>query len=639
MLSFDDCLWAARFIRGILNPVVKDAAPSTSCDGRPVAETSGRARDRVVSFYQDRFERLEMDRSQTTLRRARYLRYAVASCFALAVLLALSLGIRYLPVWSAALPVVPAIVSLDRARKCKRRSRDLASVLDMCQRRLERVRHEWMGKGDSGSDLEVSDHLSSRDLDLFGEGSMFELLCDVDTPAGRETLARWLQSPAEAEELISRQQSIRCLRDRTDLREQLARLREGEASEYSWSKLREWLLAEPAKLPGWAPWAALCLSLAMIAVSVCWWAGVFQTTSGIWEFAAVAALEAVLALFLRRRIQSILADLNLPARKVESLRQLCALVRGERLESSRLVELQSELEGSPERIGSLQRLARLLDLRHNMWTVWPYLLLLGTTQTTIRIERWRLRHGRQLSEWINALGEFEALMAIAAYAYENPDDPFPELADDGPLFEAVALGHPLMDAQKCVRNDVALSEETRFLLVTGSNMSGKSTLLRAVGLNATLAWMGAPVRAERLRLSKIQVCASIRIEDSLLGGASRFYAEVQRLKAMLDRGKSGPPVLFLIDELFGGTNSADRRIAAEALIRSFVQHQSIGLITSHDLALSEIAERPELKGTNVHFIDLATADGQMTFDYRIHRGKLDHGNALKIIRLVGILPE
>ncbi|MGB6876615.1 MAG: hypothetical protein WBD87_11320 [Candidatus Acidiferrales bacterium] len=500
------------------------------------------------------------------------------------------------------------------------------------------MRHEWMGKGDQGLDLQVPEHLIARDLDLFGDGSMFELLCDVDTPAGRETLAKWLQYCSSRAEVISRQDSIRCLRERTDLRERLAVLREGEASEYSWSNLRDWLVAAPAKLPHWAPSGALFLSLSMVIVVAFWGTGILQASSAIRAVAAIAAAEATLALFLRGRIRTILADLHLPTRKVESLRQLSALVQGEQFQSPQLVELQRKLHGSFECIASLQRLVRLLSLRESEWLAWPYLLLLGTTQVTSRIEWWRQRHGPQLVEWITVLGEFEALMAIAAYAYENPDDPFPELDDDGPLFEATDMGHPLMDVRTCVCNDIALGRETRFLLVTGSNMSGKSTLLRAVGLNATLAWMGAPVRASRLRLSEVQICASIRIEDSLLHGASRFYAEVQRLKAMLELAKSGAPVLFLIDELFGGTNSADRRVAAEAVIRSLAEHRAIGLVTSHDLALAEIGEIQELKGANVHFTDLTTNDGLMTFDYRIRRGKLEHGNALKIIKLVGLLP-
>ena len=197
------------------------------------------------------------------------------------------------------------------------------------------------------------------------------------------------------------------------------------------------------------------------------------------------------------------------------------------------------------------------------------------------------------------------------------------------------MGHPLIDARICVANDLTLGADRCWLLVTGSNMSGKSTLLRAAGLNATLASMGAPVRATRLRLSPLQVSASIRVEDSLLSGQSRFYAEVERLKATLDGAASGPPVLFLIDELFGGTNSAERRVAAEAVIRLLVERGAIGLVTSHDLALTEIADDHPLKGANVHFADLPKAEG-LSFDYHLRPGKVQNSNALEIIRMMGI---
>lgn len=192
-----------------------------------------------------------------------------------------------------------------------------------------------------------------------------------------------------------------------------------------------------------------------------------------------------------------------------------------------------------------------------------------------------------------------------------------------------------MDVRICVQNDLKLDLETQFLLVTGSNMSGKSTLLRAAGVNATLAWMGAPVRATTLRLSQLQVCASIRVDDSLLNGQSRFYAEVQGLKGILEHTVSGPPVFFLIDELFGRTNSADRRVAAEAVIRLLVERQAIGLVTSHDLTLAEIPEKPELTGANVHFTDSPSDEG-LHFDNRLRPGKVDRSNALKIMRLIGI---
>lgn len=501
------------------------------------------------------------------------------------------------------------------------------------------MRHEWMGQGDPGMDLREPDHLSARDIDLFGQGSMFELLCDVDTPAGRETLARWLQHEAPVEEIISRQDSIRSLRHRTALREKLELLREGETSELSWGMLRDWLTAPPAHIPRWAPLSALVLPIALAAAFAFWAITLFHSALALWLMVGVGLVEGGVALLLGGRVRAILAELQISGRKLESLRRMCAFVQATPLNAPSLAELQRGFADSTSRIGGLQRLVARLRFRDNEFTVWFFSLSMGTTRTAFGIERWRQRHGRQLVEWMSRLGEFEALMAIAAYAYENPDDAFPEFTGDGPLFEAVGMGHPLMDAQICVRNDVVLDRDERFLLVTGSNMSGKSTLLRSVGLNATLAQMGAPVRAERLRLSPTHVCASIRVEDSLLEGASRFYAEVQRLKAILEMARSGRPVLFLIDELFAGTNSSDRRIAAEAVIGSLATDQAIGLVTSHDMALSEIAEKKQCKGENVHFTDLSTADGSLAFDYRIHPGKLARGNALKIVKLVGLAPE
>ena len=351
--------------------------------------------------------------------------------------------------------------------------------------------------------------------------------------------------------------------------------------------------------------------------------------------AFIGTAQGALALFLRRRVRFILAGMQLPASKFESMRKMCTLVDAEPMEGPLLSRVQLRLRGLPKVVSQLQRLVRVREMRDNEWLFWPLFPLLWSTQWTMRIERWRQLHGLDLLQCLTVLGEFEALMAIAAYAYENPTDPYPELVSDSTLFEAIGMGHPLMDVRTCVQNDLMLGGETPFLLVTGSNMSGKSTLLRAAGLNATLALMGAPVRAKRLRLSALQVCASIRVDDSLMNGRSHFYAEVERLKAMFDCAASDPPVLFLIDELFGGTNSADRRVAAEAVIRLLVERGALGLVTSHDLALTEIAEKRELKGANVHFADLPTAEG-LSFDYHLRPGKVEHSNALKIIRMMGI---
>lgn len=637
MPNFPLWQWASGVLSQTLRPGITETPPSQPSVPEKVVSTDSApcARDQIISTYRARIAQLERQRDRAIIQRTRCYWYLIASLITLVTSFYLYFWPHLLPLWAFVLPIAAAMVAYGEVRKRDGRARDSVRLLVLYQRRLPRLQHEWMGKGDPGLDLQMTDHLSARDLDLFGEGSLFELLCDVQTPAGREALADWLQAPAPPEEVISRQHAIRLLCDRTELRERLALLGEDEASEYSWNRLRDWLGASPVRFPPWAPWAALLLSLSMASVAACGWREVISLHDTLRLLAVIGTGEGALALFLRRRVRSILEGLGVPARRLESLRRICMLIEGERADSPLLIQIQRRLQGSPKHISSLQRLLQVREWRDNELLFWPLLLLLWSTQWTMRIERWRQRHGHELVQWLTALGEFEALMAIAVYAYENPDDPNPELAREGPLFEASGMGHPLMDARACVPNDLRLGGDTQFLLVTGSNMSGKSTLLRVTGVNATLAWMGAPVRATSLRLSQVQVCTSMRVDDSLLNGRSHFYAEVERLKSMLERAASGPPVLFLIDELFGGTNSADRRVAAEAVIRLLVERRAIGLVTSHDLALTEIAEKSGSKGANVHFTD-SQADDEMHFDYRLRPGKVDHSNALKIIRLIGI---
>jgi DNA mismatch repair ATPase MutS len=251
------------------------------------------------------------------------------------------------------------------------------------------------------------------------------------------------------------------------------------------------------------------------------------------------------------------------------------------------------------------------------------------------LDRWRQGWGPAPRRWLAALGEIEALCALAAYSYECPHDPFPEVLDTGVVFEAEALGHPLLPQARCVRNDLSLGEGgTRVVIISGSNMAGKSTLLRAAGVNAALALAGAPVRARRLRLALLALGATLRIQDSL-AGRSHFYAEVLRVRRLLEMARGTPPLLFLLDELFQGTNSADRRMGAEAILRQLVDAGAVGLVTTHDLALTEIADRLGGRAANFHFEDRFD-NGEITFDYRMKPGVLRHTNGLALMRAVGI---
>jgi DNA mismatch repair ATPase MutS len=226
------------------------------------------------------------------------------------------------------------------------------------------------------------------------------------------------------------------------------------------------------------------------------------------------------------------------------------------------------------------------------------------------------------------------LLALGGYAFENPGDTFPEMVAGGPCFEAEGLGHPLLPADRCVGNTVCLGGDVRVLLVSGSNMAGKSTLLRAVGCNAILAQAGVPVRASRLRLSPLVLGATLRTQDSLQAGRSRFAAEIARLRQLLDLAR-GAPLLFLLDEVLHGTNSHDRRVGAEAIVRRLVAAGALGLVTTHDLALAELAEQLTSQVQNVHFTD-RFENGTLAFDYRLRPGVVQSSNALALMRAVGL---
>jgi DNA mismatch repair ATPase MutS len=296
-----------------------------------------------------------------------------------------------------------------------------------------------------------------------------------------------------------------------------------------------------------------------------------------------------------------------------------------------------ETEGHPAsiQIKRLARLLHLLDTKKNQLFMPFAAVLLWTTQLALAIDVWRGVSGPAIATWLAAVGEFEALCALAAYAAENPGDPFPEIVTDRVGFEAQEMGHPLIPVAECVRNDVQLGGETRVLIVSGSNMSGKSTLLRTVGINAVLALAGAPVRAAGLRLSPFSLGATLRIQDSLQAGRSRFYAEITRVRQLVDLARGPRPLLFLFDELFHGTNSHDRRIGAESILRGLITRDAIGLITTHDLALAEIVAGLGSRAVNVHFED-HFENGRIRFDYRMRPGVVEHSNALALMRAVGL---
>src|SRR5258707_3207388 len=294
-------------------------------------------------------------------------------------------------------------------------------------------------------------------------------------------------------------------------------------------------------------------------------------------------------------VERVFAGLSETHRGLDSVADIVYRIEGEKFQSPRLQQLQALLitQGRPpsDCIARLDTLSDLDDSRHNWFVRLFDVPLLYSLQLAFALERWRHKYGAGVQVWLNVVGEVETLAALAAYAYEHAEDPFPEFAPavGVPCFEVDALAHPLLPAEKCVRNDARFGARNQVLLVSGSNMSGKSTYLRVVGINAVLAMMGAPVRAARLRLSHLAIGASMRVSDSLQQGISHFYAEIKRLRQVVDLS-STQPALFLLDEVLQGTNSHDRRVGTEGVLRTLVRNGAIGLVTTHDLALTSLEQ-------------------------------------------------
>ena len=278
---------------------------------------------------------------------------------------------------------------------------------------------------------------------------------------------------------------------------------------------------------------------------------------------------------------------------------------------------------------------QFIESRRNFIIAILELPLLYCVHTALAAERWRRQHGHAVRVWLQTIGDLEALISLSSYSYEHPADPFPELVEGEASFDATSIGHPLLPNATCVRNDVSIAGELRVLLISGSNMSGKSTLLRTVGINTVLAMAGAPVRAQKLRLSPLQVGANIRINDSLHEGSSRFYAEITRLRHLNELAARTPPLLFLLDEVLQGTNSRDRFIGAQGVIRALLARGAIGLVTTHDLALTEIDVGGSGRLRNLHFQD-ELQDGRMKFDFKLHEGIVTKSNGLELMRSIGL---
>jgi hypothetical protein len=572
---------------------------------------------------------------------ARYIRLgnvrlAFVAGAAISVWLVAAAGFAWWPM-AAFAGVAILIVLFVIGDRLTKRIRFAQRGVDYYERALVRVRLRRNDAGETGERFIDPNHPYAVDLDVFGKHSLFQFLSTCRTRAGENLLAKWLLEPADAAEIASRHDAVEDMRGRLDLREDLAVLGEDFRTGVRPDALAAWATAPRIPIPKTLRFVAGFISLVGLAFLVWWTLTLFGDPRARIAIILTGLIEGAIFFRWRNIVNDIATAAQEPGHDLALLSAVLARLEQEKFSADLLMRHRASLEpsdfghgkGASHAIDRLNRLMELLASR-DTWFVRIFgPLILWTTQVSFAVELWRQRYGHAIPQWLEAVAEFEAIGSLAALRFEHPADALPEITDGTPVLTARALSHPLLP--ECVPNDVALGGRGALLIVSGSNMSGKSTWLRTVGLNAVLALAGGPVRADYMQLSILSIGASIRTTDSLDGGISRFYAEILRIRQILDLRA---PVLFLLDELLAGTNSHDRRIGAEAIFRGLVERHGIGFATTHDLALAGIAADLSC-AANVHFEDFIQ-NGQMRFDYRMRPGVVTRSNALELMRSVGL---
>ena len=610
---------------------------NTSVGSAPLA---GTARDIPASEYVRRLAERTQQLANIKVYHQRLWMYLIAAGLSAAVITWAAFSSYRVPALWIVLPSVIGLSTLQSLAKNARTYSRVGRIVSFYELGLSRLRHTWQEQGIDGKEFLPENHIYASDLDLFGEGSLFELLCTARSGVGRGTLANWLLSPAKCEQAGERQVAISELRDMLDFREDWASVGNNSLNQAG-SAISDWAALPVIAFSSFSRALAIALPICLIVVSLLAGIGVFGHHWS-WAIAIPLGMEASVAALLLKKTRRAATNLDLPSFELALLAPLLGRLESAEFRCPLLKSLQSQLmssSGRPSRqIRRLRLYVWLLNLRSIEYFALLSSMILWGTNVAILIERWRQQNRNGLARWLDSLGQFEALLCLARYYYENPDHTFAVLKpESSPMFCAKGLGNPLLDPNTCVRCDIALDpKSTQLMVVSGSNMSGKSTLLRSVGVNCVLALAGAPVCAANLQISPLQLGCSISVHDSLLQAKSRFQAEVERLKTIIALSRTHS-ILYLMDEILGGTNSADRLFGTKAVIDQLAANGAVGIVTTHDLALTGLVSVFDGRAINVHFEE-HYENNEMRFDYRMRPGVLTRTNGLSVMAALGLLP-
>ena len=531
--------------------------------------------------------------------------------------------------------VVIFLFLIAKHNRIKARAKYLEFLVLINDMALKRLEGKWLGFANTGQDFIKPDHRYSPDLNIFGQGSLFQYVNAATSVVGAEKLAHWMSFQTNLSKIKQRQEAIKELGCRLDWRQHFQAT--GMLDSIKKTGRLENLLAWAEEKPVYKnKYITLLLFIPFITLSLAVLGYFHLITPYLWVMPL--GFQVLIVAVTGKTAYQTFNKTGGAVTEIQRCSALLACIEPENFEAPLLKELKHILvkhgDTPSRRIKKLFGIVDRMSLRYSSIHPVINIAILWDLQTLIKLENWRGSSGRALRVWIGVVAEFEALSSLAGLAHDHPHWTTPQITETAPAIKAVALGHPLIKDEIRVHNDVELPEPGTVLLITGSNMSGKSTLLRTIGINLILAYAGAPVCAKEFNCSLMNVYTSIHINDNLEKNISTFYAELQRIKLIVDAARSGEPIIFLIDEIFKGTNSKDRIIGARAVIKSLNELGAIGLVSTHDLELSRLEhESPLIK--NYHFTDRVSGR-KITFDYRLKPGVSKSSNAIALMKIIGI---
>lgn len=493
---------------------------------------------------------------------------------------------------------------------------------------------------EDGKEYVNPEHPYSFDLDIFGRRSLFQSINRTCTFFGKVRLAEWLQNHLhEKTSIEKRQEMVREISEHTLFREQFrvaGLVHHGQSSDGE--KIQAWSQSPAQYLhAGWVKafiWGVPVINSLLLITSLAGW------TSFSW-LGLSFGIFLVLSFGIIKRATYIQETYGKQLKSLNGYVRLIALAKAEEWKSAGMQELMERFNlNGQSPVQALQQLSKeldRLDLRNNQFL---YVLLEGSIffqlQEIVRIERWKARYGQYISEWLETVGELDALCSLGTFAYNHPQYTYPELTEKPFCFLATQMGHPLMPVSQCVKNDATIPSRPFFLIITGANMAGKSTYLRTIGVNYLLACVGAPVCCERLKLHPNQLITSLRTSDSLSDNESYFFAELKRLKRIIDLLNQGQQLFIILDEILKGTNSMDKQKGSFDLIRQFMQLKANGIIATHDLLLGSLIKQFPEEIRNYCF-EADIKDNELTFSYKLREGVAQNMNACFLMKKMGII--